>query len=344
MPAIITLLLLLTAQQPGGVTQNWGDEKSALTSTRAYAASKATCRRLGDPQPPRGDLPTPAQRRALKACDSEKLYYGQGAAPDFVRARQCAMVEAEGEDAEVFGGSTILMQVYANGLGVSRNLDLATAYACRIDGAPAERDGRVSHLQALKTKPERKRFDYCDDITSGLYGGFCSARDSAGAAVGRRAKQKALEARFPPAANPLYPPMKRAFDAFVEAHAAGEVDQSGTGRASFVIEEEDAVRDAFTRDIAALLAGRWKPAGAAEARAADAALNAAYRKALAFTGSKENYSTTKPDDVRKTQRAWLVWRDRFVAFARAAAPGVPADAVLARLTAARTAQLAEFGP
>jgi hypothetical protein len=31
----------------------------------------------------------------------------------------------------------MFMQIYANGLGVPRNLDLATAYACQIEGAPA---------------------------------------------------------------------------------------------------------------------------------------------------------------------------------------------------------------
>ena len=36
-----------------------------------------------------------------------------------------------------------------------RNLEIATAYAGQIVGAPAESDGRVLHLQALKAKPGR---------------------------------------------------------------------------------------------------------------------------------------------------------------------------------------------
>lgn len=339
---MLALAALLLAAQPGGVTQNWGDERSALTSTRQYAASKATCRRLGEPRPPAADLPTPAQRRALKGCDSEKLYYGQGARPDYARARQCALVEAEGEDAEVFGGSTILMQAYANGLGAARNLDLATAYACNIDGAPAERDGRVNQLQSLKTKPSAKRFDYCDDITSGLYGGFCSARDSAAAAVGRNAKVKGMAAGLPPAAQPLYAPMQRAFDAFVDVHGDEEVDLSGTARASLVIAEQDATRDAFAADLKRLLAGKWPPASPAQAAAADAALNATYRRALAFTATKDNYSTVKPDGVRKAQRAWIAHRDAFTRFAAAAAPGVSASSIAARLTTLRTKQLEEW--
>lgn len=337
MPAPLLALVLLLAQPPRGGGENWADEHSQLTSGPQFARSKGVCRKLGDPRPPEGDLPSPAQRRALKGCDSEKLYYGEGVKPDYVRARQCAFIEADGEDAEVFGGSTILMQVYANGLGVKRDLDLATAYACGISGAPAEVDGRVNHLQALKAKPDGKRFDYCDDITSGLAEGYCQARGSNKAGISRDARLKALVARLPPAARPLYAPLQKAFAAFVDAHGDGEVDLSGTARAAIEIQEQDAVRDQFLRDLDRLVSGRW-PA-ATDAPAADAALNASYRKALAWAASKDNTTTTKPDDVRTAQRAWLAYRDAYVRFARAAAPGVPAEAVLARLTRLRTAQL-----
>lgn len=50
------------------------------------------------------------------------------------------------------------MQIYANGLGVPRNLELATEYACQIWSAPAESDGRVLHLQALAANPATSTF------------------------------------------------------------------------------------------------------------------------------------------------------------------------------------------
>ncbi len=106
------------AQTPEATSSNWGLEKSELTSTPEYAKSKAICRRLGGLEPPERDEPTPAQTRALKCCSSEKLYYGEGGRPDYVKARLCAFIDADGAaDDNVFGGSTILMQVYANGLG-----------------------------------------------------------------------------------------------------------------------------------------------------------------------------------------------------------------------------------
>ncbi len=80
-------------------------------------------------------------------------------------------------------------------------------------------------------------------------------------------------------------------------------------------------------------------ATAAEAKDADDKLNASYRTMLDWAGSKDNAgSTITADDIRKTQRLWLVWRDAYVRFAAAAAPGVSRDAVLARLTRLRLAQ------
>ena len=313
----------------------------ALPAVAAAAAalptSAAVCRKLEGREPPTADRPTPAQARTLKGCDSEALYYGEKGPPDYAKARLCAFREdADGKGTSstegVFAGQTILMQIYANGLGgVKRDLDQATAYACAIEGAPAELDGRVSHLQALKTHPESKRFDYCDDITSGLAGGFCAARDAEIAKKGRAAKTAALDARIPPAAKPALAALRKAAAAFVDAHG-DEVDESGTARAQLVIDEEEATRDAFTAHLAELIDGRWPSASAADAKVADAALNAAYRKALTYLASKDNLTTVKPEDTRKAQRAWIVYRDAFTAFAHAAAPQTPADAVVARLT------------
>ena len=311
------------------------------------ATSAAICHRLEGRDPPAADRPTAAQHRALKGCDSEALYYGEAGPPDFTRARLCAFLdddEGRGTSAteDVFSGQTILMQLYANGLGgVKRDLDQATAYACAIDGAPAEVQGRVAHLQALKTKPEAKRFDYCDDITSGLAGGFCAARDADIANRGRAARTAALEEKVPAAARPALTALREAAAAFMDARG-NEVDQSGTARAQMEIDEEEATRNAFTAHLAQLIDARWPQASVAQAKAADAALNTAYGKALAFLASKDNFSTVKPDDVRKAERAWIAYRDAFVAFARAASPGTPPQAVAALLSQERVKALQDL--
>ena len=337
---VLASLVALTASSVRA--QNWADEKSPAQFAREYAPSKALCRKLGDREPPAADRPTPAQSRALKDCSSEALYYGQGMKPDYAKARLCAFVEDDAAKGEVFGGSTILMQLYANGLGVKRDLDLATAYACSIEGAPAERSGRVDHLAALKAHPSAKRFDYCDDITSGLAGGFCAARDAEKAKDGRAARTGALEARLPPAARPPFKALQAAAARFTDAHGGGEVDMSGTARAQIEIDEEEATRDAFLAHVRSLLDGKWPRATSSEAQAADAALNVAYRKAQAFLATKDNSSTIKPAEAKAAQRAWLSYRDAFVRFAGVASPAVGADGVTTLLTRERTTQLNEL--
>ena len=318
----------------------------------ADPTSDALCHGLGGREPPAADRPTPAEARALRGCASEDLYYGETGPADFAKARQCAFLEADAGQGTsrtdaVFAGETILMQLYANGLGgVKRDLDLATAYACAIDGAPAEIELRVKHLQALKAKPlstgaGAKRFDYCDDITSGLAGGFCAARDAAIAKKGRAARAAALGVRVPPEARPALAALRKASAVFVDARG-GEVDESGTARAQMEIDEEEATRDTFAAHLAALIDGRWPKASAADARAADDALNAAYRKALAFLASKNNMMTVKPEDARKAQRAWIAYRDAFIAFAKAASPQTTPDAVAATLSRERAKALADL--
>jgi uncharacterized protein YecT (DUF1311 family) len=326
------LALVLACLPAAAMTQmssgNWDDTAASI---------KAACHRIGQPRPPAADRPSPAQIKALKGCDAEALYYGEGMAVDYVKARQCAFAQATAgqNDVPVFGGETMLMQIYANGHGVARDLDLATAYACRIDGAPMENELRVTHLQSLKAKPGS--FDYCDDITSGLAQGECQSRRSNQAAARRDSRLRGMLALFPAAARPAYPALAKAFDAFVDAHGDGEVDLTGTARAALVIEEQDSVRNQFRKDLDRLRLGQWPTDG--DAQTADAQLNTAYRKALLWAAGKDNLTTTKPEDIRKAQRAWLAYRDAWLRFAALAAPGTPRDAVLARLTRLRTAQL-----
>lgn len=322
-------------------TYNWGSDTSDYTSTEEFTASKAICRRIGAPKPPAADQPTAAQARALRECNSLKLYYGVGGPPNYARARLCAFVEVglDIDGPNQLTGAAMLMQVYANGRGVKRDLDLATAFACQVEGAPMESDGRVKHLQSLRARPAV--FDFCDDFTSGLAGGVCAWRDAEVAAAPRDRRLKSLVARLPASAQHLYRPMKAAFDAFVEAHD-DEVDQSGTARALMTIGEEETLRDQLVKDLSALVQGRWPSASMVRAQQADARLNAAYRTALQRAAGADRYGTVGADDIRKAQRRWLAYRDTFARFAGAASQAVSADAAVTELTRRRTADLEAF--
>lgn len=317
---------------------NWGRQQDEWSTNPEFTDSKAVCRRVGDPVMPLEDRPSAAETRALKGCDSENLYYGDSVKVDYVRARHCAAIEAghDPDAQDTLGGRTILMQLYANGRGVARNLDLATGYACTINASAAEYDQRITHLKHMREVPDE--FDYCDDITSGYALGLCTYRWSRSAAVARDRELRTLAAAFPKGSAPLYLAMKTAFDAFLTAHE-GEVDQSGTDRTMMVIMEKDKVSDQFLLDLRRLKAGKWPVLSGVDARAADAQLNASYRKLLAAIVTPDDYPQPHRKDVRDAQRAWLVYRDAYVRFAAMATPVMPADAIVARLTRLRLAQI-----
>lgn len=324
-------------------SEDWGDQKDDPSPIFDFRQSKALCRVVKTSAPPAGDRLSVAQISALKGCDSESLYYGEHGAPDYVRARQCAMAETQNGQADadkVFGGYAILMMVYANGLGAPRNLDLATHFACNLDGAPAEMDGRVLHLARMKTAKSSKRLDFCDDITSGRAQGECASRDATKVDVKRRAGLDALEARIAPGARTAYAALRKAAYAYADIHSRNEVDLTGTARGALVTEEEEATRAAFVKQIRQVLDGKVAAAGSAQAHAADAGLNATWRKLKAHGDPLQKYGTVVLPDVLKTQRTWLTYRDAFIAFALAQAPGASTEGLFVALTRDRADTLA----
>jgi len=221
--------------------EDWGDVKSDYGSAFDNAPSKEICRQAKGAKPPPEDLPDAAARAALKDCDSEKLYYGIGMPADPAKARQCAFLERERDDPEgggSFSGEVMLMTIYANGVGARRDFDLATHYACQLDGAPAEMDYRIQHLAELKAKNwQGHDFDFCNAITSGYAQGQCAVHEAEVADARRDARLAALTAPWTPAEKAALAKLQAAEAEFVEALDA-EVDLSGTGRVAFEIEAQ----------------------------------------------------------------------------------------------------------
>jgi uncharacterized protein YecT (DUF1311 family) len=312
----------------------WSDNKD-YASDPQYAQSVSLCRKVARLEPPAADRPTAAQAKALKGCDSEKLYYGIGTPADPAKARLCAFIEADtAKDDAVFGGESMLMTVYANGRGAARNLDLAMHYACGIDGAPAEYDGRIKHLAQVRAKPDGKPIDYCDDVTSGLAEGYCAAHTADIDGARRDARLKALMASWSPAERAAFGPLRKAMAAYVDGHGGNEVDMSGTARAAMEIGEEEGVRTEFLAMLEKLQAGTAPRFTAAQYKAEDAALNAAYRKLQA--APEEDMGTVTHAGIRTAQRSWLAYRDAFIAFAKVKYPAVTADSLAAWMTRTRT--------
>lgn len=330
-------VVLAVAAEPA----DWGDAEEEWASSPEFESSKAICRKLRDRDPPASDRPDAAMAASLKDCDSEALYYGIGMPADPARARQCAFLEAEREQGGIFSGRTMLMTVYANGRGAGRDLDVATRLACGIDGAPMESHGRVTHLAELKAKGwAGDDFHYCDDITSGLAIGHCASHFAAIAGAKREAELAALTGGWTAAEKQAFARLREAHEAYVEAHGSGEVDRSGTARGAMAVAAEEAERDEFAALLTSLAGGHRPPGGAAARKAADSKLNAVYRRVIRGTVPVESPGAVTREGIRDAQRAWLRYRDSFLAFAAVKFPRVDRDGLAAWLTEQRTEKLA----
>ena len=312
---------------------DWGDPGGEGAGDPQYARSQALCRTVRDREPPAADRPGAATLASLRGCDAEALYYGIGVRRDPERARLCAFTQTPSHQGlEPFAGRAMLMTIYANGTGARRDLDVAIHLACGIAGlAPAEYDARVNHLAGLRgAQPSGRVFHYCDDIRGGLAEGLCAAHRAGLARPQREAALRALIAGWTPEERQAFEPLRRAFEEFVAASAAGDLaSPSLRGRL------EQGLRDQFADMLQRLSNGQAPRFTAAQFGTEDLQLNQAYRARLE---DERQYDAPgiSVESLQNAQRAWLRYRDAFLAFAAVKYPRVPRASVAAWITRNRS--------
>jgi hypothetical protein len=317
---------------------DWGDPGGEGADDPQYARSQALCRALRGSEPPAADRPDARAAAALRGCDAEALYYGIGVRRDPVRARLCAFTQAPSQPSlEPFAGRAMLMTIYANGTGARRDVDVAIRLACGIAGlAPAEYDARINHLARLRGGQARgPAFNYCDDVRGGLAEGLCSAHRAALARPQREAALRALIARWTPGERQAFEPLRRAFEEFVAASSAGDLAGSGSSAASLRARLGQGLRDQFAETLQRLSDGRAPRFTAGQLGTEDLQLNQAYRARLE---DERQYDAPgiSVESLQNAQRAWLRYRDAFLAFARVKYPNVARESLAAWITRNRS--------
>ncbi|QCR36967.1 lysozyme inhibitor LprI family protein [Nissabacter sp. SGAir0207] len=354
-PVLLALLTLLPAFLQAaptlGTGWNWADGQDGSGQGATYAQSRALCNRLRDRQPPAQDWPDAATAARLTGCDAEALYYGIMTPADPVQARQCALLEAQRGENQAFHGISLLMEIYANGRGAARDLDLATALACTLEGAPAENDDRPRTLQMLAAKKwQGDSFSFCDNITSGYNMGICTAHEARISEGKRHAQTVALIAHWRAADRQALQPLQQALQEYANASADHEVDLSGTARAAFQVEQRQHLLQQFDQLLHALEHQSLPVASARHYRAADAELNRVYRLVMAIAPTPGEGAdhlpsmTVTKSGIRDTQRRWLRYRDAWLAFAAQKYPAVKPESLLTLLTRQRSKELRAFLP
>lgn len=328
--AVLTSLCLWAAPAWAG---NWADNPD-YANDKGFAKSRALCDALRKVDLPPVDRPDRRKEGGMAECHSDALYYGIGVKADPQAAFRCA----ELEDADsMWGGDMMLATIYANGKGAPRDLDKAIALACRTGWAPAEFNGRVRHLDEMR-RSGGTDFHWCDDITSGYMGGWCrdldARMDQAKRSVKFAAYRKIWSQGEP--ASKLQALLDSA-EKFVQVRES-EVDQTGTLRGALVLEAEEEIRDLLVKDLNAVANLDPKLALAAADTQVDAELNRVYKRVMAHEFGHIGGEPT-PEGIRKVQRAWLKYRDAWVAFVKVARPEISPQAMANWQTRRRVSQL-----
>lgn len=280
----------------------------------------------------------------LGQCDSEALYYGFTAPPEFFDALQCAFYERAHPEPSIgdpFYGPGVLMMLYANGEGVPRDYNLAIRFACENTwAADAEMEYRIGHLEHLRdTHAVTIHFDLCDDGTSGLTEGACASVQENFDDAKRTKQLRDISADWTANVNAAFTTLEKAENAFVKARVENEVDLSGTGRDAFQLEEEGVLKDQFLINLNRFAKADVPAASTSDYRDIQQTLERVYGKIQSSAESAWQFTTVKPAGVRTTERAWLALLEAWADFGRVAYPHLNTDRIRAQITRLRIHQL-----
>jgi uncharacterized protein YecT (DUF1311 family) len=321
---------------------------SALCQTASTAPEEhwqRLCKEFEHVKLPDADRPSAGAKQALAHCDSADLYYGITRPADPVKARQCAYLEMGTDHEPAFGGQTMLMMVYANGKGATRNFDIAIKMACEIGGAPAEISSRVEHLAQLKEEHwSGYNFDLCDDVTSGYMSGFCAGLQEDFKEQKRSTRLKAMLARWGTEERQAFHDLQQAEDEYVRTVGKLEVDHSGSYRASIEIQAESTLKEEFVLALEQFEQGKLPHFSQAEFAQVNDELNAVYKAIPRPLEYEDVPGMPTAEGVRKTEMVWIRYRDAWVEFGRKKYPQVSAESWKTWLTRDRTEMLKAFLP
>lgn len=243
---------------------------------------------------------------------------------------------------QIYGGSAILVNIYANGLSVQRNIPQALHLACEADqyGFPGDHDGAIKALEDLTSKPvpqsKKDYFKMCDFQGSSPTAAVCANWDEEAANDDRDRAIKALTRNWSPSQLSAFSQLRIAAEFYYHQHAGNELNTAGTDRDVEAIETLGALRDNFHASLASFERGNLPKGSAKDFAEADKELNLLYRKAMANAEErKSEYGSLQPQRVREAERSWIKYRDAWVAFAKLHYPLVSADSWLTLLTKGR---------
>ena len=287
--------------------------------------------------------PLPAEATQIPApktwpnCNSYKLYSGIGTKVDYAAARKCAWAERLSRSSELetdnylagqVGGTSMLVTLYANGEGVAQNKPLALRLACEDD---LDKDG-LKKIESLPASPlsEKEKYDRCEFAYTTIEMNFCVVWDSEISQQRRNDALDAISSHWPADQKAAFTQLLTAKETYVEAHGDGETYLGGTIHTLRVFGVEADLRNKFLDAVKEFESGRLPKGTQSDFKRADTELNSTYRKALELAAAQDDGDdgNIQPKGIRQAERAWLHYRDAWVAFAKLRYPGTDSSAWL----------------
>lgn len=241
-----------------------------------------------------------------------------------------------------------LAERFANGDGVARDFDLAERFLClaKEDIAPAEFDGMFEHLQGMRAGTVTTPLAFCDHVTSGYGSTYCASERWHVAMADLDARMETLtRAR---SSSMTLPILRERAAAFIEAETERISIQSrgGTGNSAMTLDAEVDARTRFVETLERFSRERAPVATADAEKAADKALNDAYKAHLRQLEDLGEELPEWQERVRAAQRAWIRYRDALAAYYAErwigrATPGQLRREIVTQLSLARATELRE---
>lgn len=307
---------------------------------------ETTCARVSRTRPPGSDLPSRARRLALKDCDAQAMLFGIGRGRDPVEARHCAFAQlASAQDGMSYhgdNGAAVLAMIYANGDGVVRNPDVSRHYLCHASLFVSTHDLEVllKRVSAIESAPRQAgRLDFCGETGSSAWLAECMHRDSRIAGAARDRAVASLTRDWSPAQKAALGALRRAEARFSKEREA-ELYRSGLLYRARVVDMRERLQSEGQALLKRLSRRGGFSATPGQRVLADRRLNAAYRRVMGIP-VEADLEVVQPADVRKAERAWILYRDAWLALARTLGrPRSDIDGLAVEVTELRTTQLA----
>jgi len=335
-PLLITALFLV----PCAVSARQEPEEKVPTEEEA----DAMCAKVAHFKPGPEATPSVQDRKTFadKSADCTGFVYDTGEGTDYDKGRRCCLVHGD--------CNRELAMIFANGWKVHRDYEAATYFICQAgdEMAPFEQWEMLGHVERMRTAKTPKDLDFCEYAESGRGAAWCAGLDLDRRSFLAKRRTEDIRKSLDPAAQKSLAQLEKAADQFKEADAELQAadTRGGTIHNSEILGAEGKRVEIFVSTLERFGRQRAAAASAEALKQADAALNAAYKAAMAkedeaCEGCGEGEESTRAL-LRDAQRVWIPYRDAWTAFYRLRWKGAaPPEALDREITAALSTQRVE---